>query len=86
MRWRITLDKPVRLVGEYGEYHTSEVYVRLRNYCFGEPVLQVADREQKEGGSIEYPRFGRNNNIESTQWVKVVFTRPLQFDVVRRVD
>jgi hypothetical protein len=85
MRWRIMLEKPVRLAGEYGEYETREVYVRLRNYCFGEPVLQVADRQQPSRGWIEYPRFGANHDIVATQKVDVVYTRPVQFDIVHRV-
>lgn len=85
MRWRITLDRPVRMAGQYGEYDTREVYVRLRDYCTGDPVLQVADRQQKGGGWIEYPRFGRNREIVSMERVNVVFARPLSFDIVRRV-
>lgn len=85
MRWRILLDKPVRLAGEYGQYETREVYVRLRNYCFGEPVLQVADRQQPARGWIEYPSFGPNHDIVSTQKVDVVYSRPVQFDIVHRV-
>ncbi len=85
MRWRIMLDKPVRLAGEYGEYETREVYVRLRNYCFGEPVLQVADRQQPSRGWIEYPRFGANHDIVSLQKADVVYARPTQFDIVHRV-
>jgi hypothetical protein len=85
MRWRIMLDSPARLAGEYGEYETREVYVRLRNYCFGDPVLQVVDRQQTAGGWIEYPRFGPNHDIVSLQRVNVVFARPLGFDIVHRV-
>jgi hypothetical protein len=85
MRWRIILEKPVRFAGQYGEYETAEVYVRLSSYCFGAPVLQVVDRQQKPGGWIEYPRFGANRAIASLQRVNVVFARPLQFDIVHRV-
>ena len=85
MRWRIMLDRPVRLIGQYGEYETREVYVRLTSYCFGEPVLQVVDRQQPRGGWIEYPRFGPNHEIASLQRVDVVFARPTQYDIVRRV-
>jgi len=85
MRWLIILDHPVKLAGEYGEYETREVYVRLRNYCFGEPVLQVADRQQPSRGWIEYPRFGANHEIASMQRVEVVYARPVQFDIVHRV-
>jgi hypothetical protein len=85
MRWRIMLDNPVHLAGEYGEYETREVYVRLKSYCFGEPVLQVVDREQTSGGWIEYPRFGGNREIVSLERVDVVFARPLGFDIVHRV-
>ncbi len=85
MRWRILLDTPVHLAGEYGEYDTREVYVRLRSYCFGEPVLQVADRQQPSRGWIEYPRFGANHDIASLQRVDVVYSRPVQFDVVHLV-
>jgi len=85
MRWLITLDRPVKLGGEYGEYETREVYVRLRNYCFGEPVLQVADRQQPSRGWIEYPRFGANHEIASMQRVEVAYARPVQFDIVHRV-
>lgn len=85
MRWRIVLDSPVRLAGEYGEYETREVYVRLKDYCSGEPVLQVVDRQQASGGWIEYPRFGANHDIVSLQRVNVVFARPLGFDIVHRV-
>lgn len=82
MRWRIVLDREVRLSGAYGTYDTREVYVRLRDYCSGDPVLQVADRQQKAGGSIEYPRFGPNREITSLERVAVVFAQPLQFDIV----
>jgi hypothetical protein len=85
MRWRITLDRPVRLAGQYGEYDTREVYVRLRGYCSGDPVLQVADRQQNSGGWIEYTRVGNNREIVSPQRVNVVFARPLSFDIVQRV-
>jgi hypothetical protein len=85
MRWRIILDKPVRLAGEYGEYETREVYVRLKDYCSGDPVLQVVDRQQTPGGWIEYPRFGPNHDIASLQRVNVVFARPLGFDIVHRI-
>ena len=85
MRWRIMLDNPVRLAGEYGEYETREVYVRLKDYCSGEPVLQVVDRQQTAGGWIEYPRFAPNHDIASLQRVNVVFARPLGFDIVNRI-
>lgn len=85
MRWRILLDNPVRLAGQYGEYETREVYVRLSDYCSGEPVLQVADRQQPSRGWIEYPRFGANRKIVSMERANVSYARPVQFDIVHRV-
>lgn len=84
MRWKIRLESPVRLRGQYGEYETSDVYVRRERYCSGRLLLQVADREQPDSGSIEYPVFsGREvGGREATQSVKVRFTLPLVFDSV----
>jgi len=84
MRWRIQLESPVRLRGRYGEYHTSEVYVRRERYCWGPLVLQVADSVQPDSGAIEFPVFsGRGPDREVTiGTAKVRFVLPLAFDSV----
>lgn len=85
MRWWIQLERPVRLTGQYGEYETDEVYVRLSRYCFGQPVLQVADRQQPSRGSIEHPRLGTRFSDLILEKTEVRYARPVQFDSVRVV-
>ena len=85
MRWRIKLDRPVKLAGEYGQYETDEVYVRLQNYCFGNPVLQVADRQQPDTGWIEHPQKGTDYRNPVLVKTTVRYARPVQFDIVHRI-